>query len=181
MLPCALRAGHFILSEHICPLSGKYGVMICSGQCERHIFIDAQTVPAIFRLSVNSVPCDAKGCVTSYQRCVVSSGSIPSGHRRRDIVGAGVPGVNPVILEHKRLMSMLLRSESSRDFFAVGHRITALIVQAKRRQHDGAGLSSRLQCRRTLHLISAAARSLPPPTPFIIRGPRILSVVLMPL
>ena len=105
--------------------------MIRSGKCERDIFVDAQAVPSVYRLSVNGISRDTEGGFLCHQRRIVSPGSVSSGHRRRDIIGAGVPGINSMVFKHKRLVTMFLRPKRTGDLFAAVHYLTALIVQAE--------------------------------------------------
>ena len=78
---------------------------------------------------------NAEGFFLFYERHVVSAGSISCGHGRRHLMRTGVPGINAVIFIDQRLVSMLLRPQSTGHILRALHHASALVIQAQDGRH----------------------------------------------
>ena len=71
-------------------------------------------------------------------------------------MGAGIPGVNAMVLIYQRLMSPLLGTEGSGDIYRTVHHLSTLIVQAKHRRtlrKKGLLLHTRLGAQRSGYIM----------------------------
>ena len=71
-------------------------------------------------------------------------------------MGAGIPGVNAVVLIYQRLMPPLLGTEGSGDIHGAIHHLPALIVQTPHRRtlrNEGLLLHSRLSAQRPGYIV----------------------------
>ena len=87
-------------------------------------------IAAVLRLPVNSIAGDAEYLFLLHKRDIVSACTIPRGHGRRHFMGAGVAGINAVVLVDQGLMPMFLGPKRPCDVQAALHHAAALVVQA---------------------------------------------------
>ena len=105
--------------------------MIRGGERIGQFILTAKTVAAVLRLPVYNVACNADGiCLLLDQRHIVAARAVSCGHGRGYLVRAGVAAVNAVIFVNKRLMSVLLRPQSTRHVLRAIHHAAALVVEA---------------------------------------------------
>ena len=135
VLAGALRADHTILTEIIHTLATVDRMMIGGRQCICDVPLIPDPVAAVLWLPVNGVSGNAEGFFLFYERHVVSAGSISCGHGRRHLMRTGVPGINAVIFIDQRLVSMLLRPQSTGHILRALHHASALVIQAQDGRH----------------------------------------------
>ena len=148
VLAGALRADHTILTEIIHTLATVDRMMIGGRQCICDVPPIPDPVAAVLWLPVNGVSGNAEGFFLFYERHVVSAGSISCGHGRRHLMRTGVPGINAVIFIDQRLVSMLLRPQSTGHILRALHHASALVIQAQDGRHTvsaGRGFQRRSQ------------------------------------
>ena len=110
-------------------------MMIGGRQCICDVPLIPDPVAAVLWLPVNGVSGNAEGFFLFYERHVVSAGSISCGHGRRHLMRTGVPGINAVIFIDQRLVSMLLRPQSTGHILRALHHASALVIQAQDGRH----------------------------------------------
>ena len=130
MLACALGAGYLSILENIDSLSAEYGVVVGGSQCIGKVCLVSNPVAAVFRLSVDGVAGNAEYLLLLHKRDIVAACTIPCGHGGSDPMGAGVAGVNSVVLIYQRLVPVFLGSKCPCDVQAALHHTAALVVQA---------------------------------------------------
>ena len=136
VLSCALRADHLAVLERIHPLTGIDAVPICGSQRIRQLVLTAKTVAAVLRLPVDRIACNADGiCLLLDQRHVVAARAVSCGHGRGYLVRAGVAAVNAVVFIYERLVSMLLRPQSTGHILRAIHHAAALVVETQNGRH----------------------------------------------
>ena len=135
MLAGALCADYAVLTEIIHTLAAVDCMMISGRQRICDVPLISDPVAAVLWLPVNGVSCDAEGFFLFYERHVVSAGSISCGHGRRHLMRTGVPGINAVIFIDQRLVSMLLRPQSTGHILRALHHASALVIQAQDGRH----------------------------------------------
>lgn len=157
VLPGALRAGNFILREHIHPLAAVDGVAIHSCQGVGDALLIAAAVTAILRLTVDDVANDAvDGRILLNQRDIVPSRPAACRDCRRYLMWACIPGIDAVIFIHQRLMPSLLGTEGSSDIHGTVHHLPTLIVQTQDRftlRNEGLLLHPRLRSQRSGYIM----------------------------
>ena len=131
VLAGALRADHTILTEIIHTLATVDRMMIGGRQCICNVPLIPNPIAAVLRLSVNGISRDAEGFFLLYERHVVSACSVSCGHGGRHLMRAGVAGINAMVFVDKRLVSMLLRPQSTGHILRALHHASALIIQAQ--------------------------------------------------
>ena len=104
--------------------------MIGGGQRIGEVCLVSDPVAAVFRLSVDGVSGDAEYLLLFDQRDIVSACTVPGGHSGRHFMGAGVAGINAVVLVDQGLMPVFLGSKCPCDVQAALHHAAALVVQA---------------------------------------------------
>ena len=110
--------------------------MIRGGERIRQFVLTAKTVAAVLRLPVDNVACNADGtCLLLDKRSVVSSHSKERGYGLCRLHGTAETAVLPMIIEHERLVSMLLRPQGAGYIFRAIQHAAALVVEAQNRRH----------------------------------------------
>ena len=105
--------------------------MICGGQSIRQVILTAKTVAAVLRLPVDRIACNADGiCLLLDKRSVVSSHSKKRGYGLCRLHGTAETAVLPMIIEHERLVSVLLRPQGAGYIFRAIHHAATLVVEA---------------------------------------------------
>ena len=135
MLAGALRADHTILTEIIHTLAAVDCMMICGRQRICDVPLISDPVAAVLWLSVNGISGNAEGFFLFYERHVVAAGSISCGHGRRHLMRTGVSGINTMVFIDQRLVSMLLRPQSTGHILGAFHHASALVIQAQDGRH----------------------------------------------
>ena len=92
-------------------------------------------VAAVLRLPVDGVSRDAEGFFLFYERHIVAACSVSCGHGRHHLVRAGVSGINTMVFIDERLVSMLLRPQSTGHILRALHHASALVIQAQDGRH----------------------------------------------
>ena len=93
-------------------------------------------VAAVLRLPVDGVSRDAEGiCFLFYQRHIVAARAVSCGHGRGYLVRTGISTVNAMVFIHERLVSMLLRPQSTGHILRALHHASALVIQAQDGRH----------------------------------------------
>ena len=131
MLAGTLGTDHLTVLELIHPLTGIDAVPIRGGECIRQVVLTAKTVAAVLRLPVDRIACNADGiCLLLDKRSVVSSHSKERGYGLCRLHGTAETAVLPMIIEHERLVSVLLRPQRAGYIFRAIHHAAALVVEA---------------------------------------------------
>ena len=157
VLPGALRAGNFILREHIHPLAAVDGVAIHSCQGVGDALLIAAAVTAILGLTVDDIADDAvDGSILLYQRDIVPSRTTACRDCGGYFMRTRISGVNAMVLIYQRLMSPLLGTEGSGDIYRTVHHLSTLIVQTQHRRtlrNKGLLLHTRLGAQRSGYIV----------------------------
>ena len=98
MLACALGAGYLSVLKNVDSLSAEHGVVVGGSQCIGKVCLVSNPVAAVFRLSVDGVAGNAEYLLLLHKRDIVAACTIPCGHGGSDPMGAGVAGINAVVL-----------------------------------------------------------------------------------
>ena len=131
VLAGALRADHAVLTEVIHTLAAVDRMMIGGRQRICDVPLIPDSVAAVLRLPVDGVSRDAEGFFLFYERHIVAACSVSCGHGGRHLMRAGVAGINAMVFVDKRLVSMLLRPQSTGHILRALHHASALIIQTQ--------------------------------------------------
>ena len=140
-------------------LAAVYRVAVCGSQSIRQVILTAKTVAAVLRLPVDRIACNADGiCLLLDKRSVVSSHSKERGYGLCRLHGTAETAVLPMIIEHERLVSALLRPQSTRHVLRAIHHAAALVIEAQNRRHTVPS-GAALECGSNRFVVSNAARA----------------------
>ena len=159
VLTGTLGTCHIIMPKVIHTLAAVDRVAVCGSQSIRQVILTAKTVAAVLRLPVDRIACNADGiCLLLDKRSVVSSHSKKRGYGLCRLHGTAETAVLPMIIEHERLVSVLLRPQGAGYIFRAIHHAATLVVEAQNRRHT-APSGAALECGSNRFVVSNAARA----------------------
>ena len=156
-LSCALGTGDLVSGERIHTLAAEHRVPVKAGQCIGYILLIPDAVAAVLRFTVDGVAGDAEDLFPD-QRHIVAACTVACRHGRSHIAHLPVAGVDAVVFEYQRLMTVFLRTQCTAYIRSDIHTFSTLIVDAQHGRHTVAA-AARFQCRGNTLTVSDAARA----------------------
>ena len=131
--------------------------MIKAGQRIGYVLLIPNTISAVLRFAVYRIPRKAVDLLP-HKRHIVTAGAAACRHGRCYVAHLPVAGVDTVVFEYQRLMTVFLRTQCAAYIRSDVHTLSALVVDAQYGGHTVAAAAG-LQCRCDALAVTDAARA----------------------